>query len=60
MEVIIPIGYSFFLKSKYSEPSLQRLLTLKRKEILYNGTRRKICFFTVIDRRVASGQKIGV
>ena len=36
MEVIIPVGYSFFQKTKYSNPKLQKLVTLKHKNILYD------------------------
>jgi len=35
MSVIIPIGYSFFLREKANDPKLQKLLTFKRKTILY-------------------------
>jgi hypothetical protein len=42
MDVIIPVGYAFFDKSKYSSPALYRLLIFNRKEILYKD-KWKIC-----------------
>ena len=40
--MVIPIGYAFFPKSKYTNQKLQRLLTIKRKTILYSHPKWKI------------------
>ena len=43
MSVIIPIGYSFFLREKTSDPRFQKCLIYKRKSILYAKESWKIC-----------------
>lgn len=56
MEVIIPIGYSFFLNSKYKDPVVQKLLT---KNILYTKGKWKICSNYSINRLIKNVAELG-
>ncbi len=54
MNVIIPIGYAFFDKNKYSNSTLQKLLTIKRKEILYKKEKWKIGKYRSIQMKMGT------